>query len=141
MGMRRGFMMLAGGAAATMLARRYLRSRQEQQGRGESSGGTLFGSDAGYVAIFRGLPVNVGPFDLHSVEERTDLTVDSLPDFEAMQVQTTIQTDSLGAAEQVVQRLTERAAQCVSVPSTPGCPDAGSGDSATPSAPTATASP
>ena len=99
------------------------------------------GSDAGYVAIFRGLPVNVGPFDLHSVEERTDLTVDSLPDFEAMQVQTTIQTDSLGAAEQVVQRLTERAAQCVSVPSTPGCPDAGSGDSATPSAPTATASP
>ena len=82
------------------------------------------GADAGYVAIFRGLPVNVGPFDLHSVEERTDLTVDSLPDFEAMQVQSTIQTDSLGAAEQVVQRLTERAAQCVSVPSTPGCPEA-----------------
>ncbi len=93
------------------------------------------GSDAGYVAIFRGLPVNLGPFDLHSVEERTGLTVDSLPDFEAMQVQSTIQTDSLAAAEQVVQRLTERAAQCVAVPSTPGCPDATSGDAGSPTAP------
>ena len=98
------------------------------------------GAESGYVTIFRGLPVNVGPFDLHSVEERTDLTVDSLPDFEAMQVQSTIQTDSLAAAEQVVQRLTERAAQCVSVPSTPGCPDATSSDAGTPTAQTASAS-
>ncbi|MFN8159336.1 MAG: PP2C family serine/threonine-protein phosphatase [Candidatus Nanopelagicales bacterium] len=97
------------------------------------------GAESGYVTIFRGLPVNVGPFDLHSVEERTDLTVDSLPDFEAMQVQSTIQTDSLAAAEQVVQRLTERAAQCVSVPSTPGCPDATSSDAGTPTAPSASA--
>ena len=81
------------------------------------------GSDSGYVTIFRGLPANVGPLDLHSVEERTTLTVDSLPDFEAMQVQANIPTDSLAAAQQVVQRLTERAAQCQSAPTTPGCPD------------------
>ena len=80
------------------------------------------GPEGGYVTIFRGLPANVGPLDLHSVEEQTTLTVDSLPDFEAMQVQATIQTDSLAAAQQVVQRLTERAAQCQSAPTTPGCP-------------------
>ncbi|HET7900278.1 MAG TPA: PP2C family serine/threonine-protein phosphatase [Candidatus Nanopelagicales bacterium] len=97
------------------------------------------GADGGYVAIFRGLPANVGPFDLHSVEERTELTVDSLPDFEAMQVQSTIQTDSLAAAEQVVQRLTERAAQCAAVPTTPGCPDV-TGAVTAPTAPAPTAS-
>lgn len=99
------------------------------------------GSDSGYVAIYRGIPTSLGPITMHSIEERTDLAVDSLPDFEASQVETTIQSDSLAAAEQVVQRLRERAAQCVAVPSTPGCPDAGSapitptaGTTATPSA-------
>jgi protein phosphatase len=81
------------------------------------------GSNGGYVTIFRGLPGELGPLSLHSVEQQTTLTVDSLPDFEAMQVQGNIPTDSLANAEQVVQRLGERAAQCQSVPTTPGCPD------------------
>jgi len=83
------------------------------------------GSDSGYVAIFRGVPSSVGPLTMSSIEERTDLRVDALPDFESNAVETTIQSDSLAAAEQVVQRLRERAAQCVALPSTPGCPDAG----------------
>jgi serine/threonine protein phosphatase PrpC len=83
------------------------------------------GSDSGYVAIYRGVPSSIGPLTMNSIEERTDLAVDSLPDFEAMQVEATIQSDSLAAAEQVVQRLRERAAQCVALPNTPGCPDAG----------------
>ncbi len=92
------------------------------------------GNDGGFVTVFRGVPGSVGPLDLHSVERTTTLTVDSLPDFEAMQVESTISTGSLAAAEQVVQRLTERAAQCTAVPSTPGCPQAGVGsDTATPS--------
>jgi serine/threonine protein phosphatase PrpC len=81
------------------------------------------GSDGGYVAIFRGVPGSLGPLTLHSVEERSTLTVDSLPDFEATQVETTIAADSLVVAHGIVQRLTERAAQCAAVPSTPGCPN------------------
>lgn len=91
------------------------------------------GTDSGYVAIFRGVPGDLGPVSLHSVEERTTLTVDSLPDFEASQVQGTIAADSLASAQQIVQRLSERAAQCAATPSTPGCPDtAGSTDSTAP---------
>jgi protein phosphatase len=97
------------------------------------------GNEGGYVAIYRGLPGAVGPIALHTVEQTTALTVDSLPDFEAMQVEGTIPTDSLASAEQVVQRLSERAAQCVEAPTTPGCPqttgtDAGALDIASPSA-------
>ena len=83
------------------------------------------GSEGGYVTIFRGLQGSIGPLDLHSVEQRTDLQVNALPDFEAQQVETTISTSSLADAEQVVQRLRERAAQCVAAPTTPGCPVAG----------------
>ncbi len=83
------------------------------------------GSNGGYVTIFRGLPGDIGPLSLHSVEQQTTLTVDALPDFEAMQVQGNIPTDSLANAQQVVQRLGERAAQCQTVPTTPGCPDTG----------------
>ena len=68
------------------------------------------------------LPGDLGPIPLHSVEQVTTLTVDSLPDFEAAQVEATIAADSLAGAQQVVQRLTERAAQCTAVPTTPGCP-------------------
>ena len=101
------------------------------------------GSDSGYVAIYNGVPGSLGPISLSTVTERSEITMDSLPDFEAMQVEGTIATDSLTAAQQVVQRLRERAAQCVAAPTTPGCPgaptdtDSGTG---TPS-PTATASP
>jgi protein phosphatase len=105
-------------------------------------------NDGGYVAIYRGLPGSIGPLALHSVEETTAVTVDSLPDFEAMQVEGGIPTDSLESAERVVQRLSERAAQCVAVPTTPGCPqttgtDAGVADSTagTGTTPTGSASP
>ena len=80
------------------------------------------GNDGGYVAIYNGVNGSLGPISLSSVEEVSTVTVDSLPDFEAMQVEATIATDSLASAQQVVQRLSERAAQCQSVPTTPGCP-------------------
>jgi protein phosphatase len=82
------------------------------------------GNDGGYVAIFNGVNGSIGPVSLSSVEERSTVTMDSLPDFEAMQVEATIATDTLANAQQVVQRLSERAAQCTAVPTTPGCPDA-----------------
>jgi protein phosphatase len=100
----------------------------------------FIGSEAGYVAIYRGLPGAIGPLALHSVEQTTAITIDSLPDFEAMQVEGTIPTDSLASAEQVVQRLSERAAQCVAVPTTPGCPQT-TGTDAGALLPSASASP
>ena len=96
-------------------------------------------SDAGYVTIYRGLPGSIGPLALHTVEETTAITVDSLPDFEAMQVEGGIPTDSLESAERVVQRLSERAAQCVAAPTTPGCPQTtGVDDGAVVATPSAT---
>ena len=76
----------------------------------------------GYVTIFRGVPGTLGPLHLSTIEQQSTLAVSSLPDFEAMQVEATINAENLASAQQVVQRLTERAGQCVSVPSTPGCP-------------------
>ncbi len=98
------------------------------------------GNDGGYVAIFNGVPGSIGPISLSSVEERSTITMDSLPDFEAMQVEGTIATDTLANAQQVVQRLSERAAQCAAVPTTPGCPDA-PGDGGIDASPSASASP
>jgi protein phosphatase len=89
------------------------------------------GNEGGYVAIYRGLPGELGPVALHSLEQVTTLTVDSLPDFEASQVEGTIPVDSLASAQQTVQRLSERAAQCTAAPTTPGCPTATGTDSGT----------
>jgi hypothetical protein len=63
-----------------------------------------------------------------------------------MQVEGGIPTDSLESAERVVQRLSERAAQCVSFPTTPGCPqttgtDDGVAGSSTATVPGTSASP
>jgi protein phosphatase len=101
------------------------------------------GSDSGYVAIYNGVPGSLGPISLSTVTERSDVTMDSLPDFEAMQVEGTIATDSLANAQQIVQRLRERAAQCRAAPTTPGCPGAPiDTDTGTPSAsPSAPVSP
>jgi GTP pyrophosphokinase len=63
------------------------------------------GTDSGYVAVYNGVPGSLGPVSLSSVHERSQVTVDSLPDFEAMQVEATIATDSLAEAQQVVTRL------------------------------------
>ncbi|MGD9956818.1 MAG: PP2C family serine/threonine-protein phosphatase [Candidatus Nanopelagicales bacterium] len=98
------------------------------------------GNDGGYVAIYNGVNGSIGPIALSSVHERSTITVDSLPDFEAMQVESTIATDTLANAQQVVQRLSERAAQCTAVPTTPGCPDA-TGDGGLDATPSASATP
>ncbi len=87
------------------------------------------GNEGGYVAIYRGPPGELGPLSLRSVEQVTTLAVDSLPDFEAAQVEATIGAESLASAQQLVQRLTERAAECTTAPTTPGCPSTGGTDS------------
>ena len=47
--------------------------------------------DEAFEALFRR---ELGPISLHSVEQVTTLTVDSLPDFEAQQVEASITVDS-----------------------------------------------
>ncbi len=82
------------------------------------------GTNSGFVAIYRGVPTGIGPVALSSVERTTTVTVDSLPDFEATQVEDTIVTESLEDAERVVTQLRQSAEQCASAPTTPGCPNA-----------------
>jgi hypothetical protein len=59
---------------------------------------------------------------LHRVVERTDLMVGGLPQFEHDQVTGGIPAANRAAAEQTVQRLRDAAQQCITDPSTEGCP-------------------
>lgn len=81
-------------------------------------------SDDGHVAVFNGVPGGIGPVSLHRVEEVSDLRVDQLPAFEAQQVQATLFAASQAAADETVVRLRARAEQCVTAPTTAGCPGA-----------------
>jgi protein phosphatase len=82
------------------------------------------GESDGYVAVFNGVPGGIGPVSLHRVEEVSDLRVDQLPTFEAEQVQATGFAASQAAADETVLRLRARAQQCVTAPTTAGCPGA-----------------
>jgi serine/threonine protein phosphatase PrpC len=78
------------------------------------------GADAGSIAIYRGLPQDVGPVHLSSVYERQDLTVDQLPSYWRDQVQQRITASTLTKARQVVTNLRDQAATCASTsPTTP----------------------
>jgi PPM family protein phosphatase len=70
------------------------------------------GTDAGSIAIYRGLPQDVGPVHLSSVFERQDLTVDQLPSYWRDQVQQRITAPNLAKARAVVENLRDQAATC-----------------------------
>ncbi len=82
------------------------------------------GSSDGYVAVYQGVPGGIGPLSLHRVDQVSGLRVDRLPSFEAQQVQNTIFAESRPAADATVARLEARAQQCVTAPTTAGCPGA-----------------
>jgi protein phosphatase len=69
-------------------------------------------SDQGRVAIYQGLAQPIGPLQLSSVYERSTIVVTALPVFERSQVRRAITAASLGDAQQIVQRLRERAEAC-----------------------------
>jgi PPM family protein phosphatase len=78
-----------------------------------SQGQFFVGSSAGSVAIFRGLPQNVGPIRLSSVASiATDVPVQDLPPYTRTQVKQGIVTDNQIAAESVVAQLREQAVAC-----------------------------
>jgi protein phosphatase len=97
------------------------------------------GADAGTIAIYKGLPQDVGPVHLSSVYERQDLAVDELPSYWRDQVQQRITASTLNKARQVVSDLRDQAAVCASATATATATASGTA-TATPSG-TATATP
>ena len=78
-----------------------------------SQGQFFVGSSAGSVAIFRGLPQNVGPVSLRTVASvAPDVPLSDLPPYTRNQVKQGIVAESESAAQGVVQRLRNQAALC-----------------------------
>lgn len=73
------------------------------------------GADAGYVAVFNGLPGGVPGLRLNKVVERTDVAVTDLPPFFQRQVDATIPLPGLESAPGTTQSFREIARRCVEV--------------------------
>jgi protein phosphatase len=75
------------------------------------------GADSGQVAIYQGLPQDIGPLHLSSVYERQDVALSALPQYSQEQVRGTITADNLADARTKVQELREQALNCPAAPS------------------------
>jgi serine/threonine protein phosphatase PrpC len=71
------------------------------------------------VAIYRGVQADIPGLSMSTVEERTDVTIASLPDFPSEQVSAGIPADSLADARQIVARLSDAARVCPTPTPTP----------------------
>ena len=80
------------------------------------------------VAIYRGIPQEVGPLDLARLYERTDLRVDDLSQVARERLESPITRSSLGDAREVVANLRESVPPAVG----PATPDPATPDPATP---------
>ena len=69
------------------------------------------GEQDGQVAIYRGLAQDLGPIELSSVEEQTDLAVDDLPDYYQGRVRSTLAADDREGADTIVAELRDLAAR------------------------------
>ena len=63
------------------------------------------GENDGVVAIFRGVPENVGPFELSSLYEESSITIDDLLVFEQERLEAAIPAESLEDARDILDRL------------------------------------
>jgi protein phosphatase len=91
------------------------------------------GADAGQVAIYRGLPQDVGPIHLSTVYERQDVALSVLPQYSQEQVRGTITADDLADARRKVTELREQRLDC------PATVPGSTASSTTPSSSTASA--
>ncbi|MDO5711151.1 MAG: protein phosphatase 2C domain-containing protein [Micrococcales bacterium] len=71
------------------------------------------GESGGKVAIFRGLPQRLGPIDLSSVSDTSDIDVANLPDYYRELVERTIPASSDAEANQQVIELRNQANACM----------------------------
>jgi PPM family protein phosphatase len=108
-----------------------------------SQGQFFVGSSSGSVAIFHGLPQNLGPVTLSSVASvAADVPINDLPPYTRNQVEQGIVTDDELSAEGVVDRLRVQAASCRAALATPTpTPSVTATASSTTSKPTGTATP
>ncbi len=99
------------------------------------------GVEAGYVAVYQGVPQSVVGVELNRVSARTALQVDQLPYYDQAQLAGTIDAPTRSEADRIVADLAANAAECASDPAPLGCPppsagssrnDAAPGDGATP---------
>lgn len=74
------------------------------------------GADGESVAIYRGLPQDVGPISLSSVFERADVDLAGLPLYSRERVDATITADDLADARTKVEDLRAEAAACAATP-------------------------
>lgn len=102
------------------------------------------GPDHGAVAIYRGLPQDVGPLRLSGIYERAGIELTSLSPYSRGQVVAKITADNLSDARRKVQTLQLEAAACATTISTTPAPTATPTPSVTPTAtptPTPTSAP
>ncbi|GAB3441597.1 protein phosphatase 2C domain-containing protein [Phycicoccus ginsengisoli] len=96
------------------------------------------GANDGRVAVFQGVSQDIGPISLSHVEQQTDVQVSDLPDFYRNKVQSTVSTDNLPAAEDLVSELRLEASRCAVARATGGGCDGSSTAPTTPSPTTST---
>ena len=96
------------------------------------------GAESGTVAIYRGVAQTLGPLELSSLDETTDIPVDELSAFSQSRLEATIPAGDRAAADQVVETLRDEAAANAAtemqggVTDAPVSPDPASPDPASP---------
>jgi len=63
------------------------------------------GENEGVVAVFQGIPGQVGPVEFSTLVEETTISIDSLEPYERERVEATIRVDDMDAAHEVVESL------------------------------------
>lgn len=66
------------------------------------------GTDQELVAIYRGIPQELGPLNLNTLVERTTIELEDLAPFEQQRIESTIRTASLADAQSLIESLEER---------------------------------
>jgi PPM family protein phosphatase len=74
------------------------------------------GADGSDVAIYRGLPQDIGPVSMSRVYERQHLALAELPEYSQQQVRSTITADDLADARAKVGELRSQAVVCTGTP-------------------------
>jgi PPM family protein phosphatase len=103
-----------------------------------SQGQYFVGAHDGKVAIYQGVPQDVGPVKLSHVDSDSEVLVTDLPDYYREQVESTITVDTRSEAQARVQTLRLEASRCAVSRATGGT--CSTGQSPTPSSPSASTS-
>ncbi|MDE9364399.1 protein phosphatase 2C domain-containing protein [Luteipulveratus sp. YIM 133132] len=70
------------------------------------------GQDRGMVTIYQGVPQDLGPFSLHSVDSKTDIAVTDLPSFYRGKVSDTLSASTKNEAIGIVEDLRTEMVKC-----------------------------